>query len=148
MSMWIATNKIVKCAHPLLIHMLNELQDIQGSGDETTIATEVSISIETRVDSSDNIIERTYVFSYAKEWDKWTLVEFVEQVSDDTLPISDREWDISEHTYWYDEEADIHVPKEVSDALAEATGGDVTIQAPVSGEGNEYVEIHDESNEN
>jgi hypothetical protein len=123
--------------------MLSELQDIQASADETTIATEVSISIETRVTSSEDIIERTYVFSYAKEWDKWTLVEFVEQVADDTLWQSDRDWDISEHTYWYDEEADIQVPKEVADTLAKATGGDVTIQAPVCDENNEYVEIYE-----
>jgi len=123
--------------------MLSELQDIQGSGDEATVATEVSISIETRLDSSENITRRTYVFSYAKEWDKWTLVEFVEQRADNSLRPSDRDWGTSEHTYWYDEEADIHVPKEVADTLAEATGGDVTIQAPVCGETNEYVEIHE-----
>jgi hypothetical protein len=112
--------------------MLTELGDIQSS-DESVEAVELSFDIETRIEEGGERVARTYTFDYAKEWDKWTFVEFYEErAKDDALP-SERVWRQTQHIMWYDvdETPDITVPPEVTDALQKATGAkEIIIQRP------------------
>ena len=115
--------------------MLSELGDLQSS-DESVYTTGMTIDIETRSSDDDELVHKSYKFSYAPEWDKWTFVEYIEKRTPDTEDIGERNWRDAEHIFWQDvtETRRIDVPPEVSDALAEATGANsVTIQVPSNG---------------
>jgi hypothetical protein len=124
--------------------MLNELSGLQSS-DESIWHVNMSFEIETRCEESGELVHKTYTFSYAKEWDKWTFQEYHEERTPDTTRITDRNWTRSRHILWSDvsETPTIDVPPEVADALAKATGAEsVTIQVPVGGiNENEYETI-------
>lgn len=112
--------------------MLSELEDLQES-DESVWCTRMSFDIETRSEDGDELVHKTYTFSYAKEWDKWTFQEYHEKRTPDTSRMSDRNWRKSRHIMWNDvnETPTIDVPPEVSKQLAMATGSEsVTIQVP------------------
>ena len=125
--------------------MLSDLQELQSS-DESLWHIDLSFDIETRSEDGNELVHKTYTFSYAKGWDKWTFKEYHEERTDDTTRMSDRNWKRARHIIWQDinETRTIDVPPEVADALAEATGSEsVTIQVPVGGiDKNEYKEIH------
>lgn len=115
--------------------MLSELGNLQSS-DESVYTTGMTIDIETRSEDGDELVHSEYKFAYAKEWDKWTFVEYIEKRTPDTEQIGDRNWRDAEHIFWQDvsETRRIDVPPEVADSLAEATGADsVTIQVPANG---------------
>ena len=115
--------------------MLSELGNLQSS-DESVYTTGMTIDIETRSEANDELVHREYKFAYAKEWDKWTFVEYIEKRTPDTEQIGDRNWRDAEHIFWQDvsETRRIDVPPEVADSLAEATGANsVTIQVPANG---------------
>lgn len=112
--------------------MLNDLSELQSS-DERVWNIDLSFDIETRSESGNQLIHKTYTFGYAREWDKWTFIEYHEERAEDTKRVSDRDWRRSRHIVWSDvnETRTIDVPPEVTDALAEATGAEsVTIQVP------------------
>lgn len=111
--------------------MLTDLTDLQSS-DEDVQGVELSFDIETRTSDGSELIERQYTFDYAKEWDKWTFVEFLEKRTPNTDQITERNWRKSRHVMWYDgSEPDVEIPPEVTDALERATGADsIVIQTP------------------
>lgn len=111
--------------------MLRDLTEIQSS-DESVNGVEMSFDVETRSEEGDELVEKNYVFCYAKEWDKWTFTEYVEKRTPVTGDITDRNWRKSRHIMWDSTEtASIDVPPEVAQSLADATGSDsVTIQVP------------------
>lgn len=121
----------IATVHP---DMLGELAELQATGEEIINQVQMSIAIESRDTEGDELVESTYVFGYAKEWDKWTFQEYKEKRTPDTRLMSDRNWTETEHIFWQDSEAtpQVSVPNRVADELAEATGADsVTIQVPV-----------------
>lgn len=111
--------------------MLTELADIQSSG-ESVESIELSFDIETRTETENERVARTYRFDYAKEWDKWIFVEFYEERANDEALPSERVWRQTQHIMWYDDETpDITVPPEVTDALQKATGAEeIILQEP------------------
>lgn len=113
--------------------MLNQLNDIQDSSDESVHGVDMSVSVETRDVDRDEIVERVYTFGYCDEWDKWMLEEYLERRSPDTDLVTDRDWRQAQHIFWYEADAtpEIDVPSVVADRLAMATGStSVTIQTP------------------
>lgn len=121
--------------------MLSELESLQESDERLWTCTSVSFTIETRIDEDDELVERTYTFAHAKEWDKWLFQEFEEKRTEDTDSVTDRCWRRSRHVMWQDDEVrDIDVPPEVGRALKEAIDADsVTIQIPRGSlDGNKY----------
>lgn len=112
--------------------MLTELEDLQHS-DETVYGIDLTFDVETRSDDGDELVERHYTFSYAKEFDKWTFTEFKEKRASNSDKAHERNWRRSRHIMWYEanETPTIDVPPEVSNALEEATGAEaVTLQEP------------------
>jgi hypothetical protein len=113
--------------------VLNELNDIQDGSDESVQGVDIDVSVETREESTDEIVERVYTFGYCDEWSKWMLEEFLERRSPDTDLVTDRDWRQAQHIFWYEADAtpEIEVPSIVADRLAMATGSEsVTIQTP------------------
>lgn len=124
--------------------MLSELHD-QQEGDGSVWYTDISVSVETRDSEGDELVHEKFKFSYAREWDKWTLQEYVEKRAAVDSRVSDRNWRQTRHLMWYDanETPEIDVPPEVADALSQATGGDVTLQIPRGSlNETEYEEVH------
>ena len=111
--------------------MLSELEELQQS-DESVWSQSMTIEIETRSKSGNELVHKEYTFSYADQFDKWMFSEYVEKRTRDTTSVTDRNWRKSRHLFWQDGEAStIDVPPEVSQALADATGSEsVTIQTP------------------
>jgi len=111
--------------------MLSELDDMQESREQIWKMS-MELTVETRVSSADELVRRSYRFSYAKEWDKWTLSEYVEERANDVAKITDRDWRETERLLWNESEtAEITIPPEVADKLKEVTGSEsVTIQSP------------------
>lgn len=112
--------------------MLTDLEELQSS-EERVNCTSLSLTVETRCDERDELVEKEYSFSYAPEWDKWTFTEYVEKRTPD-VNIGERNWRRAQHILWDDAETPtIDVPPEVSQQLAEATGAEsVTIQVPTN----------------
>lgn len=113
--------------------MLNELYDKQQESDETVVAKDVSVTVETQSSTDDERVRREYTFNWAKEWNKWVFQEFVEQRTSTAVSVTDRTWRDTQHIMWSDvtDTPEIDVPPAVSDALAEATGADeVVMQVP------------------
>jgi len=113
--------------------VLSSLAEMGDTSSETVMRSTLSIDIRTRDTQADDLIERTYTFSYAKEWDKWMFHEYVEERTDDTTSVSDREWVQTRHIFWDnpDDSPEIDVPQCVAQQLADATGSSsVTIQVP------------------
>lgn len=112
--------------------MLTDLEELQSS-EERVNCTSLSLTVETRCDERDELVEKEYSFSYAPEWDKWTFTEYVEKRTPD-VNIGERNWRMAQHILWDDAETPtIDVPPEVSQQLAEATGAEsVTIQVPTN----------------
>lgn len=121
--------------------MLTELGTMQES-DTEVMATELSLDIEARDSTSEEIVHQIYTFNYSEEWDKWMFVEYREKRADADVSVSDRNWRKARHMMWHDAETpEIDVPPEVAEQLAEATGdGDVLMQIPTSP--TEYETIH------
>lgn len=93
----------------------------------------MNFEIETRDDERNELVEKVYTFSYAKQWDRWTFQEFVERRTSDTKMMKDRNWRKTRELFWHDvhETPDVEVPPEVTDRLAMATGSEsVVIQTP------------------
>lgn len=112
--------------------MLEEIQDLQDS-DESVSATEISITVETRSEEQSEIVRKEYTFSWAKEWDKWTFIEYNELRTSADERVIERNWRQAQHIMWTEptDTATIDVPPEVAEELARATGADsVTIQSP------------------
>lgn len=111
--------------------MLSELEELQQS-DESVWSQSMTIEIETRSKSDNELIHKEYTFSYADQFDKWMFSEYVEKRTRDTPSVTERNWRKSRHLFWQDgEAASIDVPPEVSQSLADATGSEsVTIQTP------------------
>lgn len=112
--------------------MLSELTELQESDERVWSAPTVSFTIQTRSEEGDELIEREYTFSHAKEWDKWTFMEFEEKRTVDTTMITDRNWRRTRHILWQEPEAPtVDVPPEVEDELQELLGlEEMTIQKP------------------
>lgn len=97
--------------------MLSELTDLQES-DEDVFAVDFSISVTTRSEDESELVEKTYTFDHAPEWDEWTVIEFEEK----RCPIVDgvirRDWRTSEHILWHEgEEIEKDIPPEVNEEL-------------------------------
>lgn len=124
--------------------MLSELEDLQQS-EENLWQTSITFDIETRSEDGNEIVQKTYSFSYADEWDKWTFSEYEEKRTPDTASMGDRNWRQAQHIFWQEvnKTPSIDVPPEVSKALAKATGSEsVTIQVPAGSiRENEYKEF-------
>lgn len=98
--------------------MLSELGELQESDEDMWGCAEVSFTIETREETSGELVTREYTFAHAPEWDKWTFVEFEEERTDDTKAISNRQWRRSRHVMWNESESpQISVPPEVEQQL-------------------------------
>ena len=125
--------------------MLSELGGMQESN-ENVWRISMSFDIETRSEDGDEIVHRTYTFSYAKEWEKWTFQEFKEKRTEDTTRMSDRNWSQSRHIMWQEvnETPTVEVPPEVADELQQATGAEsIVIQVPSGGiKENTYEELY------
>lgn len=107
--------------------MLNELTTLQESDERIWRTADVSLSIETRDKQSGELIERTYRFSHAKQFDTWTFTEFTEKRTEDTAQITNRNWRITEHAFWHKPNEippDIAVPPEVQRELKERLDAD------------------------
>lgn len=114
--------------------MLNELESMQES-DESVWAVEMSFDVESRTEDSGELVHKIYTFSWVKEWEKWTFVEYLEKRTKDTKRVSERDWRKARHIMWHevDETPTIDVPPEISEALADATGADSVVIQPPSG---------------
>lgn len=125
--------------------MLSELEGMQES-DENVWTISMSFDIETRSEDGNELVHRTYTFSFAKEWEKWTFSEFHERRTLDTTLITERNWQQSRHIMWHDvnETPTVEVPPEVADKLQEATGAEsIVMQLPSGGiEENTYEEVY------
>ena len=100
--------------------MLQELTDLQESDERVWGTPNLSFTIRSRVSEGDEIVERTYTFSHAKEWDKWTFDSFKERRTEDTERIQSRAWHVTRNVNWEDPgdiPEDIAVPAEVQDEL-------------------------------
>lgn len=129
--------------------MLSDLSDLQSS-DEDVWHVNMSFDIETRSAESNELVHKTYTFSYQDFFDKWSFREYYEKRTDDTTLTSDRNWKRSRHIIWSDTDVPtIDVPPEVADALAKATGSEsVTIEVPrgtITNSENETVKTVDNS---
>jgi len=112
--------------------MLNELSQLQES-DENYWMTSMSFSVETRSEDGDELVHKTYTFSWGEEFDEWHFMEYEEKRTKDTRRITDRNWEKSRHVWWNEvnKPIDVDVPQIVSDKLAERLGCDeVTIRIP------------------
>lgn len=112
---------------------LSELSDVQTESKEFLWGgTEVSFSIETRMEEQNEIVQREYTFAHSDVEDVWTFQEFEEKRTKDTTRMSDRNWRRSRHILWSESEAPtIDVPPEVSDKLEEIIGLDnLVLQTP------------------
>lgn len=118
----ITTVRVVDC-------MLQKLSGLQSS-DESHEVTEMSFSVETRDASTDELVKRTYTFSWGKEFEEWYLSEYKEERTPELVDVSERTWQKSRHVFWHeDEEIDVEVPQVVSDELARRMDADsVTIR--------------------
>lgn len=109
--------------------MLRELSELQESDEGVWGTTDLSFSIRTRI-GDDEIVERTYVFNHAKEWDKWTLTEFEERRS----PGGTEAWQTTQSASWHEPNEmpeNIVIPPEVQEELAERLGVDkLVLQHP------------------
>ena len=100
--------------------MLSELTELQDSDDGERVWGEptVSFEIDTRTSNDEWLVNKTYVFSYAREWQKWCFSEFIEKRTRNTEHISDRNWNRTEHVLWQEGDSrDIDVPPEVTRKL-------------------------------
>lgn len=114
--------------------MLTELEDMQQS-DESVRSVEISFDIESRCTDGDELVQKTYTFSYASQFDTWTFQSYTEKRTKDTVNLTDRDWSVARDIYWNDkaDHPSISVPTEITDALADATGADeVNLQTPAS----------------
>ena len=111
---------------------LSDLSDLQESDEDTWGEPYLSFEIETRSEDGNELIQRSYTFAYAKEWDKWTFSEFEEKRTENTRRITARNWRRTEHILWQDTEAPtVSVPPEVTRKLEEMLDMDsVVLQAP------------------
>lgn len=85
------------------------------------------------MEDENELVQRTYTFSHAPEWDKWNFSEFEEKRCDANSMVSRRNWRRTKHLMWNDvnETHTIDVPPEVGEKLKEAINADsVTIQIP------------------
>lgn len=112
--------------------MLTELSGLQESDENVWGTSKLSFSIETRSEESGELIQRTYTFSHAPDWDKWTFHHFEERRTKDTRRISARNWRRTKSVTWDESEApSIDVPPEVSEELEEMLGLDsLVLQEP------------------
>lgn len=125
--------------------MLNDLTDLQESEEQIWELT-IDFDVRTRSEEQNELIERVYTFSYAKEWDKWMFREFEEERTPDNDGVSDREWARSRHVSSQDlSKLDtIDIPPEVSESLAEATGAEeIVLQVPKPSLSNEYEVVQE-----
>lgn len=105
--------------------MLSELSELQSSDEKTWGCPEISFTIDTRSDDDGEIVERKYTFSYAKEWDQWSFIEFDERRADADARVTAQNWRRTRHVFWDDtESADVSVPPEVTAKLEEVLGLD------------------------
>lgn len=124
--------------------MLSELEQVQDS-DESIWAISLSFEVETRSETSDELIHRTYHFGYADEWDKWIFHEFEEKRANNTVSVKERNWHEAEHILWHDadETPSVDVPPEVTEKLQEATGAEsIVMQTPATGKRTTFNEIY------
>lgn len=112
--------------------MLSDLNDLQESEEDVWGEPKLSFDIETRSEDGNELIHRTYTFSYAKPWDKWTFHEFEEKRTKNTHRISARNWRRKRHVIWQDAEAPtVPVPPEVTEKLKEMMDLDeLVLQTP------------------
>ena len=114
--------------------MLQELTDLQESDERVWGMPSLSFTIQGRVSDGDEIVERTYTFSHAEEWDKWTFDSFKERRSEDTERIQSRSWHVTRNVHWKDSGEipdDIEVPVEVQNELEERLDAEnVSFQYP------------------
>lgn len=126
--------------------MLGELNKMQPD-DRTIMDTTLSIEITTQSDDSERLLKESYTFGFVPEHDKWIIEEYVEQRSQDTDQVRDRQWSQTDHILWYDDDFEdrLTVPTTVADRLAEAVGVDsVTIQVPST---DSYKIVYDSAND-
>lgn len=112
--------------------MLSELSGLQESDEETWGTARLSFTIRTRYSEEDEIVERTYTFSRAPEWDKWTFMSFKERRAEDEDTL--RNWRVTEDAHWSEPNEipdGISVPQTVQDELEELLGlEEITIESP------------------
>lgn len=99
---------------------LTDFSDLQDSDEELWGTPKMSFEFTTRIESDEELVERTYTFSYAKEWDEWTFYEYEEKRSNTIDESKPKNWRRTRHTYWDDSDApDVQVPQSVTDKLAD-----------------------------
>jgi hypothetical protein len=103
--------------------MLNELTGLQTSDEQVWGSPKISFEVETRSTAGDELLQRTYVFSYTPEWDKWMFSEFEEKCATSSSEVGGRNWRRRRHIYWNDAESpSVDVPPEVTERLEELLG--------------------------
>lgn len=88
----------------------------------------LSISFSVRDEEDGELIEKDFEFSYAREWDKWTISNYKEKRCDADVLVSKRNWRTVEDVFWHEmhhSECDIDIPQYVIDKLDEVLGADV-----------------------
>lgn len=88
----------------------------------------VSFTFKVRDEEEGELVEKDFTFSHAKEWDKWTLMHYVEKRCDANSMISRRNWRTVEDVHWdkaHLSEADIDIPQYVIDKLDEMMEMDI-----------------------
>lgn len=116
--------------------MLKELSGLQESEEDVWGVASLSFTIQTRSSEEEEVIEREYEFSYAREWDKWTFSAFKEkraQVQEDSDMPDLGTWRVTEDLHWEDPDAVPEarsVPPEVQEELAEYLDADEFIIQP------------------
>lgn len=110
--------------------MLSQLSELQKS-DETYWMTSMSFSVETRTEDGDELVHKTYTFSWGEEFDEWHFTEYEEKRCSVESKANCRNWKKSRHVWWNEvtKSIDVDIPQKVSDKLAERLGcEEVTIQ--------------------
>lgn len=101
--------------------MLDELSKLQEDTDERCWLTSLSFSVETRENNGEDLVHRTYTFTWGQEFDEWHFSEYEEKRCDADDIVGERDWNESRHVWWHEvgEPIDKEVPQTVSNKLAE-----------------------------
>jgi hypothetical protein len=100
--------------------VLSELDSLDESDEAVWGEPDLSVTIRSRLDQDDEIIEREYTFTHASEWEKWMLSEFEERRTNETTGSMARNFERSRHLTWDDAEAStVDVPDAVTEQLSE-----------------------------
>lgn len=105
---------------------LTDLAEEQESSEDVFGDATMELSFDTRSGDEETIVEKTYTFTHAPEWDKWLFSAYCERRCSTDDPMYNRHWTVVEDVTWDDPEAaTVDIPQSVIDELDETLSIDV-----------------------